>query len=111
MNLDLASTLAVRAEDLARIGGFESVASYLADDYQLGRRIHALGLHCVLSDVVVETHLAGRKLAGGMEPPGPVGADDSRVARARLCGAVHHVRERLGGVRGDWRVTRTWRSD
>ncbi len=54
----LGSTLAVRTEVLARIGGFESVVTYLADDYQIGRRIHALGLHCVLSDVVVETHLA-----------------------------------------------------
>ena len=55
----LGSTLVVRKTDLARIGGFESLADYLADDYQLGRQIHALGLKCVLSDVVVETHLSG----------------------------------------------------
>jgi ceramide glucosyltransferase len=55
----LGSTLVVRAADLARIGGFEVLADYLADDYQLGCRIHALGLRCVLSDVIVETHLSG----------------------------------------------------
>jgi len=55
----LGSTMAFRAADLARIGGFESVSNYLADDYQLGHRIHQLGLKCVLSDVVVVTHLAG----------------------------------------------------
>jgi ceramide glucosyltransferase len=55
----MGSTLAFRREDLDRIGGFAAVASYLADDYQLGHRIHALGLKCVLSDVVVETHLGG----------------------------------------------------
>ena len=55
----LGSTLAVRAADLDRIGGFESLAAYLADDYQLGRKLHSLGLKCVLSDVVVETHLSG----------------------------------------------------
>lgn len=55
----LGSTIAVRNADLERIGGFESLAEYLADDYQLGRKIHSLGLRCVLSDVVVETHLAG----------------------------------------------------
>ena len=55
----MGSTLAFRREDLERIGGFAAVADYLADDYQLGHRIHALGLKCVLSDVVVETHLGG----------------------------------------------------
>ncbi len=55
----MGSTLAFRRADLDRIGGFVAVADYLADDYQLGHRIHALGLKCVLSDVVVETHLGG----------------------------------------------------
>ena len=55
----LGSTLAFRREDLEHIGGFACVADYLADDYQLGHRIHGLGLKCVLSDVVVETHLGG----------------------------------------------------
>ena len=32
---------------------------YLADDYQLGHRIHGLGLKCVLSDAIVTTHLGG----------------------------------------------------
>ena len=56
----LGSTLAFRREDLDRIGGFKTVSSHIADDYQLGRSIHALGLRCLLSHVVVETHLAGR---------------------------------------------------
>jgi ceramide glucosyltransferase len=55
----MGSTLAFRRADLARIGGFESFAAYLADDYQLGHRIHALGLKCVLADTIVETHLGG----------------------------------------------------
>jgi ceramide glucosyltransferase len=55
----MGSTLAFRRADLAKIGGFESIADYLADDYQLGHRIHSLGLKCVLSDVIVETHLSG----------------------------------------------------
>lgn len=56
----LGSTLALRRADLERIGGFEAVAGHIADDYQLGRAIHALGLRCLLSHVVVETHLSGR---------------------------------------------------
>jgi ceramide glucosyltransferase len=55
----MGSTLAFRRADLQRIGGFESIADYLADDYQLGHRLHGLGLKCVLSDVIVETHLGG----------------------------------------------------
>jgi ceramide glucosyltransferase len=53
------ATMAFRRADLDRIGGFESIAAYLADDYQLGHRIHGLGLKCVLSDTIVATHLGG----------------------------------------------------
>ncbi len=55
----MGSTLALRRVDLDRIGGFRAIGDYLADDYQLGHRIHALGLKCVLSDAVVETSLSG----------------------------------------------------
>jgi ceramide glucosyltransferase len=53
------STLAFRRADLERIGGFESIADYLADDYQLGKRMRVLGLKCYLSDAIVSTHLGG----------------------------------------------------
>src|SRR5580704_13333132 len=53
------ATMAFRRADLDRIGGFEAIADYLADDYQLGHRIHGLGLKCVLSDTIVATHLGG----------------------------------------------------
>jgi len=53
----LGSTMAFRAEHLRRIGGFEAIAAYLADDYQLGARIHGLGLHIAFADTVVETNL------------------------------------------------------
>jgi len=55
----MGSTMAFRRETLDRIGGFAAIADYLADDYQLGQRIHALGLKCMLSDVIVTTHLGG----------------------------------------------------
>ncbi|MFM2125033.1 MAG: hypothetical protein RL328_1484 [Acidobacteriota bacterium] len=55
----MGSTMAFRRETLDRIGGFEAISAYLADDYQLGQRIHALGLKCMLSDVIVTTHLGG----------------------------------------------------
>jgi ceramide glucosyltransferase len=63
----LGSTLAFRRTDLARIGGFESFVDFLADDYELGRRIADLGLRVVLSDVVVETHLPAYDLRGFLD--------------------------------------------
>jgi ceramide glucosyltransferase len=53
----LGSTLAFRAEDLEKAGGFESFAEYIADDYQLARNITGLGKRVVLSTYVVETTL------------------------------------------------------
>ncbi|MEO5923301.1 MAG: bacteriohopanetetrol glucosamine biosynthesis glycosyltransferase HpnI [Bryobacteraceae bacterium] len=55
----MGSTMAFRRETLDRIGGFAAIKDYLADDYQLGQRVHALGLKCMLSDVIVTTHLGG----------------------------------------------------
>lgn len=56
-NTGLGATLAFRAADLARIGGFDAFAEYLADDHQLARRIAGSGLRVHLSPVVVETTL------------------------------------------------------
>ena len=54
----LGSTLAFRKVDLERMGGFGTLADYLADDYQLGRKLHSLGLRNVISQVVVSTRLS-----------------------------------------------------
>jgi ceramide glucosyltransferase len=64
LRFGLGSTLAFRRADLERIGGFKSIVDYLADDYELGRRIAALGLTVVLSDVVVETFLPAYDVSG-----------------------------------------------
>lgn len=52
------STMAFRKTDLERIGGFPAIADYIADDYQLGHRLQALGLRNVISHVIVSTRLA-----------------------------------------------------
>jgi len=57
LHFGLGSTLAFRRADLAGIGGFESIVDYLADDYELGRRIAATGKRAELSDAVVTTFL------------------------------------------------------
>ena len=55
----LGSTLAFRREDLEAIGGFRAIADYIADDYQIGCRIHALGRRNVISKVAVATRMHG----------------------------------------------------
>ncbi len=60
----LGSTLAFRRAELEKIGGFPAIVDYLADDYELGKRIAALGLTVELSDVIVETHLPAYNLRG-----------------------------------------------
>ena len=57
LRFGLGSTLCFRRADLKAIGGFESFADYLADDYELGRRLVAQGLAVQLSPLVVETFL------------------------------------------------------
>ncbi len=53
----LGSTMAFRKRELEEIGGFGSIREYLADDYQLGARIAALGKRVAMSGSVVETNL------------------------------------------------------
>ncbi|MBZ5724613.1 MAG: bacteriohopanetetrol glucosamine biosynthesis glycosyltransferase HpnI [Acidobacteriia bacterium] len=59
----LGSTMMFRAAALRKIGGFESIAGYLADDYQLGNRIHALGYRIEFAPIVVETDLGAESWA------------------------------------------------
>ena len=59
----LGSTMMFRADALRKIGGFEVIADYLADDYQLGRHISELGYRIEFAPVVVETDLGGESWA------------------------------------------------
>jgi ceramide glucosyltransferase len=60
----LGSTLAFRGADLDRIGGFQAIADYIADDYQLGHKLHSLGLRNIISEVVVSTRLSAESWVG-----------------------------------------------
>jgi ceramide glucosyltransferase len=51
----LGASMAVRREALAAIGGFEALADYLADDYQLGNKIHRAGWRIALDNCFVES--------------------------------------------------------
>jgi len=51
----LGAAMAFRKDALAQAGGFAGLADYLADDYQLGWRIHQAGFAVRLLPYVVET--------------------------------------------------------
>ncbi|HET6308064.1 MAG TPA: bacteriohopanetetrol glucosamine biosynthesis glycosyltransferase HpnI [Rhodopila sp.] len=51
----LGATMALRRDDLDRIGGFHALVDHLADDNVLGRRIAALGLGVALADTLTLT--------------------------------------------------------
>ncbi len=51
------ASIAFRREALQRIGGFDGLADYLADDYHLGNRIARAGYQLVLLPYTVETVL------------------------------------------------------
>ncbi|MBV8477761.1 MAG: bacteriohopanetetrol glucosamine biosynthesis glycosyltransferase HpnI [Acidobacteria bacterium] len=55
----LGSTLALRKSDLERVGGFEALLDYLADDYELGARMAQSGRQVELAGTIVETMLPG----------------------------------------------------
>jgi ceramide glucosyltransferase len=59
----MGSTLALSAERLARLGGFESLRDHLADDFELGRAIRAMGDQVVMPPMLV-SHECDEKAAG-----------------------------------------------
>jgi ceramide glucosyltransferase len=59
----LGPTNAVRSAVLSAIGGFEALASHLADDFMLGNHIAARGLRVVISRYVVRTIVSDASLA------------------------------------------------
>jgi len=54
LNFALGAAVLIRRKALAEIGGFSSLANYLADDYQLGHRLVEKGHRLALCPVVVE---------------------------------------------------------
>lgn len=64
LHFGLGSTLAMSRAALEAIGGLTPLADYLADDYQLGSRIHAAGFSVELAHEIVETSVPGWSSSG-----------------------------------------------
>jgi ceramide glucosyltransferase len=62
LSFALGASMAVRREALDKIGGFQSLVEYLADDYQLGNMVHRTGYRIALSGSFVESVMAPEQL-------------------------------------------------
>lgn len=62
LSFALGASMAVRRKALESIGGFEALADYLADDYQLGNKIHLAGWQIVLDRCFVESMMKNEEL-------------------------------------------------
>src|ERR1051326_304989 len=53
----MGSTMALHRDVLERIGGFQGIADYLADDYEIGYRVSNAGLRVAIADCIVEHYI------------------------------------------------------
>lgn len=61
----LGPTMALRADTLAQIGGLEHLADFLADDFELGRSVRAIGGRIALPPMIID-HVFPERSAGEM---------------------------------------------
>jgi ceramide glucosyltransferase len=62
LSFALGASMAVQRGALASIGGFAALADYLADDYQLGNKIHRAGWRVALDGCFVESMMKAESL-------------------------------------------------
>src|ERR1051325_1656631 len=60
----MGSTMALHRDRLEQIGGFNTILDYLADDYELGRRISNAGLQVAIASCVVDHYVPGYSWTG-----------------------------------------------
>lgn len=63
MKFALGPTIAARKSVLDRMGGFDRLKDYLAEDFVMGKFAHELGHRVLLSSYVIEHHIGSQNLA------------------------------------------------
>ena len=84
LDFALGAAILLRRKNLEEIGGFNSLANCLADDYQSGNRIFKNGHRIALCPVVVECWDAPMNWARSLETSTPLGAHHPRLPAAAL---------------------------
>jgi ceramide glucosyltransferase len=58
IHFTMGSTIALHRDVLEKIGGFQGIADYLADDYEIGHRVSNAGLRVAIADCIVEHYIS-----------------------------------------------------
>ena len=66
MKFALGPTIAARRETLLRIGGFEALKEYLAEDFMMGKLAAEAGYGVILSSCVIEHHIGSQPFAANL---------------------------------------------
>jgi len=66
MKFALGPTIAARRDTLARIGGFDAVKDYLAEDFVMGKLAAARGYGVILSSYVIEHRIGAQSFAANL---------------------------------------------
>ena len=66
MKFALGPTIAARRETLRRIGGFDAVKDYLAEDFMLGNLAAKHGFGVILSSYVIDHHIGAQSFAANL---------------------------------------------
>lgn len=66
MKFALGPTIAARRETLARIGGFERLKDYLAEDFVMGQLAAQAGYGVILSSFVIEHRIGGQRFLANL---------------------------------------------
>jgi ceramide glucosyltransferase len=66
MKFALGPTIAARRETLRRIGGFDAVKDYLAEDFVLGNLAAKHGFGVILSSYVIDHHIGAQSLVANL---------------------------------------------
>jgi ceramide glucosyltransferase len=66
MKFALGPTIAARRETLAKIGGFDAVKDYLAEDFVMGKLADERGWNVVLSAYTIEHHIGSQRLGANL---------------------------------------------
>src|SRR5438034_5443730 len=67
MKFALGPTIAARRETLARIGGFDAVKDYLAEDFVMGKLAAERGYGVILSSYVIEHRIGSQAFAANLK--------------------------------------------
>ena len=93
MKFALGPTIAARRETLARIGGFDAVKDYLAEDFVMGKLAAERGWGVILSSYVIEHRIGAQAFVAEREAPAALEPQHAALAAVGVRGpGVHQSR-------------------